>query len=227
MKSWIVILAALLGGLLYLLNKQFPYVLDGQQAYLGLIQILAMLALIVFGLTRHNISKELVIKSLAGWMGIALIGLSIYNYQWELKEYFYKIFGRLVPSIGQVNKDGSVTFYAGDNDHFMIDAKVNGQVVHFLLDTGASKVTLGAQDARRIGVDIDALKYDIRVQTAKGVNFVAYVKFDSIQVGDILVKNIDGYVVREGLSGSLLGMNFLNRLSRYEVGKGSITLWEN
>ena len=226
MKTWVVIFALLIGCLLFLLNKQFPYVLDGQQSYLGLIQILAILAVVVFGLARKNISKELVIKSLAGWAAIALVGLSIYSYQWELKQYFSQIFGRLIPSIGQTNKDGSVTFYAADNDHFMIDAKVNGREVHFLLDTGATKVTLGAKDAKSIGIDLDALKYEIRVQTAKGVNFVAYVKFDSIQVGNILIKNVDGYVTKEGLSGSLLGMSFLSRLSRYEVGKGSITLWE-
>ena len=109
---------------------------------------------------------------------------------------------------------------------FMIDAKVNGHPVHFLLDTGATKVTVGARDARNLGIDLDSLKYDIRVQTAKGINFVAYIQFDSIQIGNILIKNVDGYVAKEGLSGSLLGMSFLNRLSKYEVGKGSITLWE-
>ena len=226
MKTWVVIFALLIGGFLYLLNKQFPYILGDHQNYLSLIQILAMLAIVILGFARQSISKEVVIKSLAGWTAIAIVGLSIYSYQWELKQYFFQIFGRLIPSIGQQNKDGSVTFYAGDNDHFMIDGKVNGNLIHFLLDTGATRVTLGAQDAKSIGIDLDSLKYDIKVQTARGVNFVAYVNLDSIQVGDILIKNVDAYIAKEGLSGSLLGMSFLNRLSRYEVGNGSITFWE-
>ena len=118
MKYWIAALALLLAGLLYLLNKQFPYILDDQANYLTLLQIISILTLIVFGLARSNIKKELVIKSVFVWTVLALIGLSIYSYQWELKQYFYRVFGQLLPSVGQTNKDGSVTFYAGDSGHF-------------------------------------------------------------------------------------------------------------
>ena len=226
MKNWVLILIALLCGLLYLLNKQFPYILDVKENYLTLLQSIAVLAVIIFGISRSSISKELVLKSAVTWVGIAFVSLTVYSYQWELRQFFSKTLGRLVPSMAQSNKDGSVTFYTQDNDHFMIDAKVNGRLIHFLLDTGASKVTLSAADAQKLGIDINSLKYDIRVDTAKGINFAAYVKLDSIQVGSIVIKDVDGFVTKEGLSGSLLGMSFLSRLTRYEVGKGSITLWE-
>lgn len=226
MKTWVVALIALLGGLLYLLNKQFPYILDGHQSYLTILQMVAVIGFVMFGLSKSNISRELVIKGLVVWTSIALAAISVYSYQWELKQYFYKIAGQLMPSVGQSNKDGSVTFYAGTNHHFMIDAKVNGHPIHFLLDTGATRVTLDAKDAHSIGLDLNALRYDIRVQTAKGINLVAYVKLHSIQVGNIIIKDVDAYVTREGLSGSLLGMSFLNKLKRYEVGKGQLTLWE-
>jgi aspartyl protease family protein len=226
MKTWAVILIALLAGLLYLLNKQFPYAFDGNQSYLTLLQMFAVISFITFGLSRQSLSKEFVIKSLASWLGIAVVALSIYSYQWELKQYFYKIFGQLVPSMAKTNKDGSVTFYAAENGHFMIDAKANGRLVHFLLDTGATRVTLGAKDAKAIGIDIDALRYDIRVQTAKGINLVAYVKLDSVEVGSIIVRNVQAYVAKEGLSGSLLGVSFLKKLRKYEVHQGKLTLWK-
>ncbi|NRA73227.1 MAG: TIGR02281 family clan AA aspartic protease [Rickettsiales bacterium] len=226
MRYWVIILTLIVGVGLYLLNKQFPYILDNEENSIALAQISAVLILIVLGLARSNFDKKLVVNSLIVWTGIALIGLTVYGYQWELKQYFFKVFGQLVPAVGQTNRDGSVTFYAGNNGHFMIDAKVNGYPVHFLLDTGATKITLSARDAKNLGIDLESLKYDIRVQTAKGVNFVAYIEFDSVQVGDVLVKNIGGYVAKEGLSGSLLGMNFLNKLSKYEVGKGKLTLWQ-
>ena len=226
MRYWPIILVLIVGSILYLLNRLFPYILDNEENYITLIQMTGVLILIVFGLYKSNINKKLVINSLIAWGSLALIGLTIYSYQWELKQYFFRIFGQLVPSIAQTNKDGSVTFYAGNSGHFMIDAKVNGYPIHFLVDTGATKVTVSAKDAKNLGINIENLKYNIRVQTAKGINFVAYVVFDYIHVGDIIVKNVDGYVAKEGLSGSLLGMSFLNRLSKYEVGKGSLTLWQ-
>ncbi len=188
--------------------------------------MLIVLAAIVFGVAKSGVSKELVIKSSIIWLTISVMGLSVYSYQWELKQYFYQVLGHLVPSMAQTNKDGSVTFYAGVNEHFMMDALVNGRPIHFLLDTGATRVTLSARDAQSLGINLDALRYDIAVHTAKGINHVAYVRLDSIQIGDIIIKDVEGYVTREGLSGSLLGMSFLNKLKRYQIDKNKITFWE-
>ena len=226
MKIWIAILAALLGGLLYLLHRQFPYAFSVDQSYLTLLSMILVLASVVFGVAKSGVSKELVIKSAIIWLSISIAGLSAYSYQWELKQYFNRILGQLAPSLAQTNKEGSVTFYAGDNGHFMMDSLVNGRNIHFLLDTGASRVTLSADDAKSLGIDLDTLRFDIAVNTAKGVNFVAYFRLDSIQIGNIVVKDVDAYVSKEGLSGSLLGMSFLNKLSRYQIDKNKITFWE-
>ena len=48
--------------------------------------------------------------------------------------------------------------------------------------------------------------------------------FNSIQIGNIVVKNVRGHIAKEGLPEFLLGMSFLNRLTKYEARKGgSIT----
>lgn len=226
MKWSATVFFTLLGALLFVLYRQFPYAFTGKNNYLNALQILFFLVILVLGLIKSNISLESLFKWGASWLCIMLIILTGYSYQWELKQYFSRILGHLVPAIGHINKDNSVTFSAGESGHFMIDAKINGQIVHFLLDTGATRITLSAEDALSVGINLEALSYNVPVETAKGTNMVAYVQLDSIQVGNIVLQNIDAYVSREGLSGSLLGTNFLNKLSRYEVGKGTITLWE-
>jgi aspartyl protease family protein len=222
---WAIFICLLAAGL-YWLYKQFPYVFTRKDSYLNALQIIFFLAVLIFGLARSNIGSSTLLKWAAAWAVVMIVGLIGYTYRWELKEQGFRVLGQLLPSVGHINSDHSVTFQSSDNGHFMINAKVNGQPINFLMDTGASKITLSQQDARNVGIDVDKLRYDVRVDTANGNSLVAYVVLDSLQVGDIELKDIDAHVARSGLSGSLLGMNFLSRLSKYEVGKGSITFWE-
>ncbi|NRA73229.1 MAG: TIGR02281 family clan AA aspartic protease [Rickettsiales bacterium] len=134
--------------------------------------------------------------------------------------------------IKRTKQENSITFYVSRGGHYIVKSKVkiqsntNSHPVYFLLDTGATKITLSARDAMNLGIDLDSLKCDVKVRTAKGINCAAHVIFDSIQVGNIVVKNIAGHVVKKGLSSSLLGMNFLSKLSKYQVSKGKLTLWQ-
>ena len=55
------------------------------------------------------------------------------------------------------------------------------------------------------------------VSTANGVVTAARVKIDRIEIDGIEVEDVDGMVLPEGPSGSLLGMSFLSRLDSFEV----------
>lgn len=104
-----------------------------------------------------------------------------------------------------------------ENGHFWTQADVNGAPVRFLIDTGASMVALTLEDARRVGLDIDMLAYDTRVNTAAGAIDAARVTLSEIVLGEVRQSNIHALIVRDGLTDSLLGMNFLQRLSRFEA----------
>ena len=76
-----------------------------------------------------------------------------------------------------------------------------------------------------VGIDVDALRYDIRVSTANGTGRAALVNLQSIDVGGIVRNNVRAFVAeRDALDQSLLGMSFLRTLSRYAVSGNTLEL---
>jgi aspartyl protease family protein len=96
--------------------------------------------------------------------------------------------------------------------HFFATAAVNGISLRFIVDTGASMVTLSRADAKRAGV-LYLSGQRARVQTANGVANAWRVKFDSVKLGSITLTNVDGLVIEGNALGGagLLGLSFLNR----------------
>lgn len=95
--------------------------------------------------------------------------------------------------------------------HFQATGTINGQSVRFLVDTGASMISLGASDAARIGLDWRKGQPGV-VQTANGRAQVWKVRLDTVSVGEIVVHGIDGIVHESDLPVVLLGMSFLSRM---------------
>jgi aspartyl protease family protein len=109
--------------------------------------------------------------------------------------------------------------------HFVAEVKVNGSPTPMLVDTGASVITLTREDAARAGIDLDSLSYTARVTTANGVSMAAPVRLDEVSVGGIGFTNLRALVAAPGrLNESLLGINFLSRLTSYEVRGDSLIL---
>ena len=108
---------------------------------------------------------------------------------------------------------------ADPRGHFMTTGQINGQAVQFLVDTGASMVSISATEARRIGVNY--LKGERGfATTANGVASVYKVKLDTVRVGEISLINVDALVLDgNGLPVVLLGMSFLNRVEMRRDGQ--------
>ncbi len=106
---------------------------------------------------------------------------------------------------------------SGPRGHFLVEVDVNGTPVRFLVDTGATMVTLTAEDAQRIGLPVRALDYSARTQTANGEVRVAPVTLRDMRLGDLEMQDVEATVTQAQLNISLLGTSFLRRLSGYEV----------
>jgi len=115
---------------------------------------------------------------------------------------------------------------AGRNGHFLVTAEVADVEIRFLVDTGASQVILTAEDAERLGYDVDSLEFSARFQTANGEIRGAPLLLPELRIGDLEIADVRASVIRAPMSTSLLGMSFLSRLDGYEVGEeGLILRW--
>ena len=102
--------------------------------------------------------------------------------------------------------------------HFMTSGVINGTSVRFIVDTGASYISLGASDARRIGIDASRGQQGV-ANTANGQASVRLVKLDTVRVGEIVLNNVDALVHEQDIPVVLLGMSFLNRMEMQRDGQ--------
>ena len=96
---------------------------------------------------------------------------------------------------------------------------INGLTVNFLVDTGASAVAMDTIDAKRLGIQYKLDGDPIYVSTANGRAPAYEVELDRVQVGDITLHQVRGFVIEGAGSGRvLLGMSFLNRVKMEDQG---------
>jgi aspartyl protease family protein len=108
---------------------------------------------------------------------------------------------------------------------FVFVAMVNGQPVSMLFDTGASMVTLRAEDAGRLGIPVNHLRFSRKVSTANGIGLVAATRIDTLTIGTVTQHDVPAFVASPGtLRENLLGQSFLNKLRGYTVENNRVVL---
>ena len=96
---------------------------------------------------------------------------------------------------------------------------INGRTVNFLVDTGATGVAMYRSDAKRLGLAYRLDGKPIYVNTANGTTSAFEVSLNRVQVGDIVLRNVRGFVIEgQGSGPLLLGMSFLNRVKMEDQG---------
>ncbi len=223
--KFIILMLGLI-ALVLLLHKSFPNVLSDDQNKVGLISSGAILTLMISRISVSDIKSSVLINQLLGWIFISLVIITGYSYKLELKQFSNRLAANIIPGYALENNNGTVTFYSGSNGHFNINAMVNDTTkIDFLLDTGASLVSLTNRDARAIGINVDNLEYNSPSNTANGVSWGAKIILDKIQIGSIIVHNIPANVSQEGaLDTSLLGMSFLRQLQEFNIQENKLTM---
>jgi aspartyl protease family protein len=118
-----------------------------------------------------------------------------------------------------------VALDADPRGHFLANARINGTSVEVMVDTGASVVALNADTARRLNIYLTKSDFTRSIRTASGVVAVAPVTLKEVRLGNVTVRNVEAAILPgEALETNLLGMSFLNRLSRFEVDGGELVL---
>jgi aspartyl protease family protein len=109
--------------------------------------------------------------------------------------------------------------------HFLVEATVNGQPLKFMIDTGATVIALSADDAVQLGVQPAYSEYTVLLKTANGTVHAAPATLDTVEIGGIMLHNVEAVVMPRGaLSENLLGMSFLSRLRHFDYSDGKMVL---
>jgi aspartyl protease family protein len=95
--------------------------------------------------------------------------------------------------------------------HFLAQGLINGKPIQFMVDTGATTVALGLDDAKRMGIDYQKGR-PVRMGTANGVAQGWLVKLNSVKIGDVEVYEVEA-IVGPNMPYALLGNSFLSRFS--------------
>lgn len=115
------------------------------------------------------------------------------------------------------------TFRARQGNQFFVTGSVDGNPVHFIVDTGATDVSLTPDDARMLGFDLSTLDWSVMTHTANGDAANAAVTLADLRLGRIVEYNVPALVMRSGGT-SLLGMSFLSRLKSWQISDGVLTI---
>ena len=119
---------------------------------------------------------------------------------------------------GVVASDGmrEVVLRQNRHGHYLARGYINGEPVNFLLDTGATLVSVPAPIARRVGLEAGATQ---PVRTAAGVVNTFATRIDRIELGSIRIDGVRGHINPHMDSDSvLLGMSFLRDLELVQRG---------
>lgn len=102
--------------------------------------------------------------------------------------------------------------FASGGGHFVTDGSVNGQTVRFMVDTGATLVSLSESEARRLGIEYRKGRR-VPFTTANGVVTAHVVNLTRVKIGEVEVYGVDAAIIPAAMPVALLGNSFLNRFN--------------
>ena len=180
---------------------------------LGGVYILMAIMLVLGGLmARREPMAKLLTMALA-WIAIFGAGFILFTF----RDNFGWVAQRLrAEAVGTPVEQGRETRIPMAIDgHFWVEARLNGQKVRFLVDSGATMTTIDRDTATRAGVLVSPQRDQI-VRTGNGMIRVSTGRADELQVGGITRSDV-GLQVADNDNLNVLGMNFLSSLSRWGV----------
>jgi aspartyl protease family protein len=233
MGAWIALTLLVIAGLALLLRADAGSIAGFDPSDFAI--AMASVALLIFlgssiaGSYRGRTGQAL--RDLLTWAMVALLLVAGYSYREEILGLGHRVVGELLPpgsalrGDSQIEGERSVRIRRRPDGHFIARTQVNGVSLTMLIDTGASTVVLKPADARKLGIDVDQLRYTVPVQTANGTTYAAHVRLRNLTLGSISLDNVEALVAKPGsLKENLLGMSFLSRLRSYEFTTDMLTL---
>jgi aspartyl protease family protein len=220
---WLGVLASA-GLLIFVLSRYFP---GGDTAFGDpyQIQLLGMLALVSSSLLFiREINLRRTVRNVLIWTAVGGAILIAFSFQNEFKDLGLRLRSNLVPGYPVQTGPREMAVSEGEGGSYHVFGTVNGTQIRFLIDTGATDIVLSPSDARRLGFDLESLKFDRPYGSANGIGHGAAAEVANLSVGSIHFSNVPVSINGAEMGSSLLGMAFLKRLKSYSFSGNKLIL---
>ena len=222
-------LIAIAGTGLWLLASAYPAAPAAHENLAFLIGAGVVLALGLYGrLDRRGLRLGPALRHGAIWIAIVVVLVLGFTFQDELRILLDRVRAELDPSAPMPAGAHELVLTESADGHFYVMGEVGDVRVRFLVDTGASTISLGRDDARRIGIDVDALHFTEVYRTANGYGRGAPYILPHLAIGPLRLSDVPVSINQAEPSDSLLGMSFLKEMASFEFqGRKLILRWRD
>jgi len=159
---------------------------------------------------RLPIGKAL--KMLLAWVAIFAVGFILFSFRSEFSSLGQRL--RAEATGTPIAAGGVVRIPIAEDGHYWAWAKLNGEDVRFMVDSGASVTTISRDTALAAEVPIGTQR--VMISTANGRTWVTKGRADSLQIGSIRREGLPVDIIPQDDT-NLLGMNFLATLQGWGV----------
>jgi len=111
---------------------------------------------------------------------------------------------------GAASGTGQIILTSDNRGNFAGQGRIDGKPIQFIVDTGATLVTIGKPEADQMGIHYQSGNR-LASHTANGTVIGWHIKLQSLNINDVTVHDVDTMVVPADLPKMLLGNSFLNR----------------
>jgi aspartyl protease family protein len=189
--------------------------------YLGALLIFVGSYVLISGQGR----VPMLIKQAASWTMIFLVVAAGFGF-WEQYKTS-EATSPQKPKLVQLNNAGEVEIPRSFDGHYYVTVVMNSTPVEFVVDTGASDIVLSKEDATRIGIDLDALRFTGTAYSANGAVATATARIATVTMGPFVDSDVRVSVNGGEMQGSLLGMSYLSRFSKVSIEGQKLILKRN
>lgn len=130
----------------------------------------------------------------------------------------------IAPRQGVIQDTGEIVLPRAFDGHFYATLKMNGQPIDFIVDTGASNIVLTKEDAARVGVELNALRFYGRAMSANGEVRTAPARIAKVELLGVQDFGVQVWVNEGEMPRSLLGNDYLQRFKKIEISRNQLIL---
>lgn len=156
--------------------------------------------------TAHQRRPGRLLSMVLVWLGLGSLCFALFSWV-------------SAPTIALTGNQIEVVIPKSPDGHHYVDGVLNGRNIRFLVDTGASYVSIGANLATEMGM---LAGKSTRFETANGSAVGQLFENQSLQVGGLAAPPLTVGVMPNAPNAALLGQNFLRHVEMLQVGNKMI-----